>query len=168
MLPFTHVAPSTQSQSIPIERADVHVWAFTLRESNAIVEAWTQLLSDDEKLRADRFVRRRDRARWIVAHGVLRHVLGRYCGVDPRAIAFVHGAAGKPSLAPTCANGEPTTFNLTHSHDRALLAVSRGREIGVDLEQVRDDFDPLTIAREFFFGSELAAIQAAPPKLRCA
>ena len=128
-----------------------------------------ELLSDDEKLRADRFVRRRDRARWIVAHGVLRHLLGRYCGVEPRAIAFVHGAAGKPSLAQAGAHGTTTTFNLAHSHDRALLAVSRDREIGVDLEQVRDDFDPLPIAREFFFGTELAAIQAAAagPAPRC-
>src|SRR6185312_17140504 len=97
LLPFTRVAPSAQDQPIPIEHADVHVWAFMLRESNATVEAWRELLSDDENLRADRFVRRRDRARWIVAHGVLRHALGRYCGVDPRAIAFVHGVAGKPS-----------------------------------------------------------------------
>jgi 4'-phosphopantetheinyl transferase len=166
MLPFTRVAPSTQDQPIPIEHADVHVWAFILRESNAIVEAWRELLSDDERLRADRFVRRRDRARWIVAHGVLRHALGRYCGVDPRAIAFVHGVAGKPSLAQAGAHAVTTTFNLAHSHDRALLAVSRDREIGVDLEQVRDDFDPLPIAREFFFGTELAAIQAAAPELR--
>jgi len=166
MLMFTRVAPSTRNQSIPIERGDVHVWAFMLRESNAIVDAWRQFLSDDEKLRADRFVRRRDRARWIVAHGVLRQLLGRYCGVDPRAIAFVHGAAGKPSLAQASAHGAPTTFNLAHSHDRALLAVSRDREIGIDLEQIRDDFDPLPIAREFFFGTELAAIEAAAPDLR--
>ena len=166
MLPFTRVAPSARSQSIPIEHGDVHVWAFTLREANAVVEAWRELLPDDEKLRADRFVRRRDRARWIVAHGVLRHVLGRYCGVDPRAIAFVRGAAGKPSLAQAGAHDGLTTFNLAHSHDRALLAVSRDREIGIDLEQIRDDFDPLPIAREFFFGTELAAIQAAAPDLR--
>jgi 4'-phosphopantetheinyl transferase len=166
MLPFSRVSPSTRNQSLPIERAEVHVWAFMLRESNAIVEAWTQLLSDDEKLRADRFVRRRDRSRWIVAHGVLRHVLGRYCGVDPRAIAFVHGAAGKPSLGQINAHGATTMFNLAHSHDRALLAVSRDREIGVDLEQIRDDFDPLPIAREFFFGAELVAIESAAPDLR--
>lgn len=144
----------------------MHVWAFMLSESDAIVEAWRRVLSDDEKLRADRFVRRRDRTRWIVAHGVLRHVLGRYCGIDPRAIAFVHGAAGKPSLSQVGTQRALTTFNLAHSHDRALLAVSRDREIGVDLEQMRDDFDPLPIAREFFFGAELAAIQAAPPDLR--
>jgi len=137
-----------------------------LSESNPVVEAWRQLLSDDEKLRADRFVRRRDRARWIVAHGVLRHLLGRYCGIDPRAIAFVHGAAGKPSLARAGTRDAATTFNLAHSHDRALLAVSRDREIGVDLEQVRDDFDPLPIAREFFFGTELAAIEAAAADAR--
>ena len=144
----------------------MHVWAFMLGASDAIADAWRRLLSDDEKMRADRFVRRRDRSRWIVAHGVLRHLLGRYCGIDPRAIAFVHGAAGKPSLARAATHDPRTTFNLAHSHDRALLAVSRDREIGVDLERIRDDFDPLPIAREFFFGAELAAIQAAAPDQR--
>lgn len=166
MLRFARFESTARGEPIAIGPADVHVWAFTLGEPDAIIEAWTRLLSSDERLRADRFVRRRDRGRWIVARGVLRHLLGRYCGVDPAAIEFGYGSAGKPSIARGGVRDELTTFNLAHSHDRALLAVARGRDIGADLERIRDDFDPLPIAREFFFGAELAAIEAAAPNLR--
>lgn len=169
MLPFARFDPTIgamPSEPIAVGPAEVHVWAFTLDEPEPVVEAWGRLLSDDERLRAARFVRQRDRAHWIVAHGVLRQLLGRYCGTDPGAIAFEHGAAGKPAIARRGANDEHTTFNLAHSHGRALLAVAHGQEIGADLEQIREDFDPLPIARQFFFGTELTAIQAAAPHLR--
>jgi 4'-phosphopantetheinyl transferase len=169
MLPFARFDPTIGAmlrEPIAVGPAEVHVWAFTLDESQTIVEAWGRLLSDDERLRAARFVRERDRAHWIVAHGVLRQLLGRYCGTDPGAIVFEHGAAGKPSIARRGVSDERTTFNLAHSRGRALLAVAHGQEIGVDLERIREDFDPLPIARQFFFGTELTAIQAAAPHLR--
>jgi len=167
MLAFVRLEPSARCEKIAIAGTDIHVWAFTLGESEAVVEAWREFLSDDEKNRADRFVFRRDKDHWTVARGALRSLLARYCGVDPAALAFRYAPAGKPSIARIEADGEePVMFNLAHSHDRALLALARGREIGVDLERERDDFDPLPIARRFFFGAELAAIQAAAPGMR--
>jgi 4'-phosphopantetheinyl transferase len=168
LLAFSRFDPTavTRADPIAVGSNDVHLWAFTLDEPDATVDAWLPLLSDAERLRADRFVRHRDRRHWIVAHGVLRHLLGRYCGIDPREVAFDHGSAGKPQVAARAAQGAPPAFNLAHAHGRALLAVARGGQIGVDLEPVRDDFDPLPIARQFFFGAELAAIQSAPAGLR--
>jgi len=107
-----------------------------------------------------------DRGRWIVARGVLRQVLARYTGDDPGAMAFARGASGKPVIARAGGIREPITFNLAHSHGRALLAVANDRAIGVDLEKNRDDFDPLPLARQFFFRDELTAILAAPAELR--
>ena len=146
---------------IAVDSPDIHVWPFTLAEPEPVVETWRALLSDDERVRADRFVFRRDRDRWIIARGVLRHLLARYCGVEPAAVAFRYASHGKPSLARAAAGGALVTFNLAHSHDRALLAVASEREIGVDLEHARVDLDPLPIARRFFFGAELAAIESA-------
>ena len=168
MLSFARFDPitATPSEAIAIGTAEVHLWAFILDEPDAVVDAWMQILSDDEKSRAKRFLRHRDRSQWVVAHGVLRHLLGRYCGIDPSAIEFEYGAAGKPRLAQHATHGALPTFNLAHAHGRALLGVARDQEIGVDLEPVRDDFDPLPIAQQFFFGSELQAIQSAPPGWR--
>jgi len=166
MAKFARFEPTARSDPMSIAEADVHVWAFALDEAEATVEAWWKVLSDDERRRADRFVFRQDRSRWIVGRGVLRHLLARYCAVDPAVLVFDYAFAGKPSIARGGARGGPVTFNLAHSQDRALLAVARGREIGVDLERLRDNFDPLPIARQFFFGTELEAIEAAAPESR--
>ena len=167
VLRFVHFDPAAGAaagHSIAIAPAEVHVWAYLLGEPDDVVDAWSRVLSRDERDRADRFVRRGDRGRWIVAHGVLRHLLGRYCGVAPGSIAFVHGASGKPAIAG--ATGRAIAFNLAHSRGGALLAVANGAPIGVDLEQSRDDFDPLPIAHRFFHGTELDAILSTSPDLR--
>ena len=166
MLAFTRFEPTAPTEPIVIGAAVVDAWAFELGEPEPIVEAWKTLLSEDEKRRAERFVFDRDRNRWIVARGVLRHLLARYCGIEPAAIEFDYASAGKPSMAKAGTRTARVTFNLAHSHDRALLGVALNREIGVDLEHARDDFDPLPIARQFFFGAELAAIEAAAPGSR--
>jgi len=166
MLAFAHLDPFAMSEPLAVGSAELHVWAFALDEPAPIVTAWRGILSGDEILRADRFIFDRDRDRWIVAHGALRQLLGRYCARDPRTIAFDVGVHGKPTIARRDANETSIAFNLAHSHDRAVIAVALGREIGVDIERVRDDFDPLPIAREFFFGAELAAIHAVAPEHR--
>jgi 4'-phosphopantetheinyl transferase len=52
-------------------------------------------------------------------------------------------------------------FNLTHSEDRALLAVSAGFALGVDIEKVRANIEALAISRHYFFGSERDDIESA-------
>ena len=135
----------------------VHVWAFVLDGPPAFVDRCRALLSPEERRRADRFVFEHDRIRHTVAHGILRHLLSRYCWSDssgpvtPESLRFSTTKAGKPALQfPT----RPLKFNLTHSEDRALLAVSAGFELGVDLEKVRSNIEALDISRHYFFGSE--------------
>ena len=106
----------------------------------------------------------RDRTRYTIAHGVLRHLLGRYCEVTPESLRFEASAAGKPSLhTPGLpAHAARLHFNLSHCDDRALVGVSEGRELGVDLEKVRSNIEALSISRNYFFGSERDAIAASP------
>jgi 4'-phosphopantetheinyl transferase len=162
-LRFARVEPRAAvsgGRRIAIELSEVQVWAYRLDEPEDVVDAWSPVLSRDESLRADRFVRREDRGRWIVARGILRHLLGGYCGIDPVDVAFEYGAAGKPGVAASVPAS--VAFNMAHSHDRALVAVTRGAPVGIDLEQQRDHFDPLPLAHRFFHGAELDAIHAAP------
>jgi 4'-phosphopantetheinyl transferase len=149
----------------------VHVWAFVLDGPPAFVAQCRALLSPEERHRADRFVFEHDRIRHTVAHGVLRHLLSRYCwsdssspgAVTPESLRFSTNHAGKPALQfPT----RPLQFNLTHSEDRALLAVSRGFELGVDLEKVRSNIEALDISRHYFFGSERDDIASATAEQR--
>lgn len=127
------------------------------------VSACRDLLSPDERERAGRFHFERDARRYVVAHGVLRAVLGRELGHPPAAIALVRGPHGKPHLA----DGGPR-FNLSHSDEIALIALHATREVGVDVERARPLPDMPQLAALAFAPAERAAWEALPPEARTA
>lgn len=149
-----------------LEPDTVHVWAFTLEGTAAVIDTCRDSLSPAERQRADRFVFAHDRTRFIIAHGVLRHLLSRYCGFAPSLLRFDATSTGKPSLQPAAGPPASLGFNLSHSEAGALLGVSYGRELGVDLERVRSDIEALGISRHYFFGAERKAIEEAVPTER--
>ena len=116
-----------------------------------------ELLAANEIERADRFYFAKDRTRFAVARGAMRQLLAAYLNLDAREIGFVYGPQGKPDLAaPQSASG--LRFNLSHSGEIALLAVARGMELGVDVEQIRSDFASGEIATRFFSPEECAKL----------
>lgn len=116
-----------------------------------------ETLSEEERARAARFVFERDRGRYVNARAAARQVLGACLGIAASAVRFTYGEHGKPALGSP---GPPIRFNLSHSGDRAVVAVALGREVGVDLEGVRDDLDHSGIARGYFTPRERAAIES--------
>jgi phosphopantetheinyl transferase len=114
----------------------VHVWRADL---TAIEDGVEDLLCADERARAAEILRERNRALWIRSRGVLRALLGRYLERDPRELRFALGPHGKPALSHRegTVAAEDLRFNLSHSGDLALVAVSAGREVGVDIERAR-------------------------------
>lgn len=139
---------------------DIHVWRVSLVQPRAAVSALAAVLRDDERERAARFVFDRDRDAYTITRGTLRTLLGGYTHVAPRELAFGYRAKGKPYLlAPS---GEPVRFNVSHSGQLGLLAFTRGREIGVDIEQRRALSDLLALAKVSFSPTEYAALCALP------
>jgi len=118
-------------------------------------------LSGDEINRARRFVFPRDCGRFIAARGILRDILARYCDADPDSVRFQYGSTGKPSLARDSGPLD-LRFNVSHSHGLALVAVTRAREIGVDVELVRPAVARERIAERFFSPSEAAVLRSLP------
>lgn len=147
--------------SSPIALGDdtIDVWPFKLDGvGDTMLRRWEALLDPAERARAVRFVQPRHQREFVVAHAVMRRVLGRYGVRAPEQLRFATGAHGKPALADLPA---PIEFNLTHSGSRAMLAVAT-TSIGVDLEARRDDLSVMEIAERYFFGDELRTIQAQP------
>ena len=137
---------------------EVHVWAASRDDATAAeVEAYRATLTDEERRRADRFVRADDRRRFAVGRGRLRALLGRYLDRDPAALRFAANPQGKPGLLDG-----PLRFNLTHSGALMLMAVTLGRELGVDIEEIRPDFGGEAIARRFFAPLEVDALLSLP------
>ena len=92
-------------------------------------------LCAEERARAERYLFAKHSRRFVLARGTLRSILGGYLGVDAREIRFEEEAHGKPRLAGENRNG--LSFNVSHSSDIAIYAVSAGRELGVDVERHR-------------------------------
>jgi len=118
-------------------------------------------LSTTERTRADRFLTPRDRLRFRRGRGLLRAILGRYLDEDPARLEFEYGPRGKPELA-----GARLRFNLSHSRDLLLVAVTAKSRVGVDVDQVRPVADLDRIARRFFSAAENAALASVPPAHR--
>jgi 4'-phosphopantetheinyl transferase len=144
--------------SVIPEPGEVHVWKIALDQPAGAIGEMRGLLSADELARADRFRVERGAERYTVGRGVLRTLLGRYIGVPPQALAFAYNEFGKPELA-----GSEVCFNLSHSHGIALVAVTRGRAIGVDIERVREEVMRERIAERFFSPAEARALAGLPP-----
>lgn len=150
----------------PLQADEVQVWQVAL-DSEEHARRLEPLLAADERDRAARFHFPRDRRRYVIGRGWLRVLLGEYLAIPPTAICLEASPLGKPCLA-----GEPGSdlrFNVAHSADVALIAVTRGREIGVDVEGERPDVRWPDLAERFFAPVETAAIQALPePERRAA
>jgi 4'-phosphopantetheinyl transferase len=121
-------------------------------------------LSEEERVRGLRFVRPRDRRRFVICRGTLRVILGRLLEIPPARVRFRPGPGGKPELAPGGeAEGLPVLrFNVTHSDELALIAVSLGRELGVDLERIRTISEAERIVESYFTPAELAQFRGIP------
>jgi 4'-phosphopantetheinyl transferase len=145
---------------------DVHIWICALEMPDERVAVLGNLLDEAERARAARFYFERDRRRFIVSHGALRGILSNYVQDDPRAIRFRHGPRGKPYLA---GNPDPAArFNLAHSGECALVAVARHREIGVDIEMIKEQRATQDIAHRFFSPYEVGVLHSLPEQERTA
>lgn len=144
---------------------EVHVWRATLDQTTSQIENFRHTLAADEQARAERFYFRRDREHFIVARGVLRALLGFYLNKAPECLSFRYSSHGKPALARE-SGGDTVRFNLSHSRGVALYAVTRGREVGIDLEYIRSDLEVEQIAERFFSCREIATLRALPIDLR--
>ena len=146
--------------ALNLRPAEAHVLAFLLDDIRDLDHA-RSLLSRDEKARAARFHFDLHRNRFITGRAWLRTVLGNYLGLKPAKIAFKYSVSGKPALADAVANSG-LKFNLAHSENVALLAVTSETEIGVDLECVRDLPDAGDLVCRFFSPRETALFHELP------
>lgn len=138
---------------------ELHLW----RANLSLFTPREDVLDDDEHTRAARLVKEEHRQRYIAAQTILRHLLSRYSGIAPGEIAFVRGPQGKPYLS-----GSDLQFNITHSHDLLLAAVTRDREVGVDVERIRPERPILSLARRYYTPAEIEGLQALSDTERAA
>jgi len=139
---------------------EVHVWNVDLTAAGPAAGAGEEpVLSEDEIQRARRFYAAEHGRRFAAAHAALRQILAGYTGTAPGALRFGLGEHGKPHLEAPAA---PLQFNLSHSGDRALVAVATVGPVGVDIECHRELSDRDALARRHFSPAEVMVLDELP------
>lgn len=143
----------------------VDVWRIPLNPPDSALIRLENWLTRDERQRAWRFRFPEHQRQFTAAHGCLREILSRYLRVTPDRLEFETGSYGKPYLAGELA-ADGLTFNLSHSNEIGLVAVSQKRAIGVDIEFIRADLVDEQVARRFFSDREVTEYLALPVEQR--
>jgi len=145
----------------------VHVWVGTPADfgSPRLVEQLTGWLSPDERQRHQRFHAATDRDAFLVAHGVLRFLIGEYLGQPPAVLRFEAGPHGRPELVQL-EPGPRLRFNLSHTRGLVAWAFSLDRACGVDVEEIRDDVAIDRLAPAVCTTAECARLRALDPQGR--
>ena len=135
---------------------EVHAWRFSLA-ANASADPALELPAD-ELARAGRFVFERDRRRFLRAREAMRTLLGAYLALEPQALEIFYGPQGKPFVDPRYGLG----FNMSHSGEHGLIAISRQPHVGVDIEELSAREGLRALADSVFSPAERDAIAAVP------
>jgi 4'-phosphopantetheinyl transferase len=138
---------------------DIEIVTARLDADTPSLDVLETFLSDSERQRANRFVFDRDRRRFIVGRARLRQLLAARLGVSPESVPLTCGTNGKPAIADGF-TGVDLRFNLSRCDDVAIYAFSRGAEVGVDIEAVREIPDADEIADRFFSPQESKTFRA--------
>lgn len=130
---------------------EVHIWSASLSEVNNDVAYFSSLLSKDEHERANSFRFYKDQRQYTIARGILRSLLAGYLGESPQTIEIAYGLWGKPCLAQE----KFLHFNVSHSRDYVLYALTRRYEVGIDLEYIDTTLDIENMVLSIFSPTEL-------------
>jgi len=125
------------------------IYSIAISQEKESLDSHWQLLTEEERNRADRFVRLRDRIVFVVTRAQLRKILAKHLDKDPSTLTLAYGETGKPFV-----DGESLRFNASHSNDLSLIAINESSEIGVDLEYKREVLNLDALAQRFFASTE--------------
>ncbi|MEG5137480.1 MULTISPECIES: 4'-phosphopantetheinyl transferase family protein [unclassified Microcoleus] len=152
-------------QNLTLDINEIHVWRVSLAQTESGLQTLAQTLSTDEQTKAERFHFPKGRSQFIVSRGALRAILSRYLHINPSHLRFEYNPYGKPSLI-IAQSGNTLRFNLSHSRRMALIALTKNRDIGVDIEGINPNFPCLDIAERFFSPLENSVLRSLPEHLQ--
>jgi 4'-phosphopantetheinyl transferase len=150
-----------RSDAAPLAANEIHVWAVALDALPEALQNFSTTLSPEETERAKKFKFEKHRNRYIAGRGALRAILGPYLHLPAPELRFVYLSNGKPALGEDFANAG-IHFNLAHTEDLALVAVTRIGRIGVDVERVRPVKNLDELVARFFSSRENDLFQKVP------
>jgi 4'-phosphopantetheinyl transferase len=120
------------------------------------------LLTEEERGKEFRFYFPDDQRRYLVTRAMVRTVLSKYLDVAPTDWRFATNSYGRPEIANLTRAECGLCFNISHTRGLIALAVTKHRELGVDVENVRTREVSIEIADRFFARAEVAELATIP------
>lgn len=162
---FFHRIPPFVQASVP-GPGEVHIFIVDIAQAKVPASDFLACMSPEEKKKADAYRFYADRERFVVARGILRTLLGDVLSVNAGSITFETAPTGKPKLSIQHGITPPLSFNVSHSGNIALIALAADRDIGLDVEHMRDIPDADRLVEAFFSKTEREQYNAIPPEKR--
>jgi 4'-phosphopantetheinyl transferase len=150
-------------EELRISSREAHVWMLSTEASEAQVDRLAALLSEEERVRAERMRHAATRSGFVATRSALRSLLGRYMGGDPTRFRLQYSTRGKPALDTQHEAG--LHFSVAHSGGIALLAFARV-EVGIDVERVRRLARAERVTERVFAGRTRALLESLPQAQR--
>lgn len=158
--PITSTASDAEIVGLPENQ--VHVWFLPLDGLHGTDIGSDEItLSPEEERQANDFVVEADRQTYLTYRRALRGVLGFYTGLNPATLPFSETPEGKPYL-----DGHAIEFNVSHTKKNALIAITRSRAVGIDVEEIQLDFPHLETANSHFSAGETEWLRSLPENAR--
>ena len=147
--------------SLNLSKDHVDIWLCDLKQLSSDINNFYSILSEDERERTDKLKVEDKKQQYIITRGALRQRLGLLTKIDPQDFIFDYLEHGKPVLAnnPQFAD---MTFNVSHSHDLALIAITQEQNIGIDIEKINRELKHDELVSRFFSKVEQTEFQTIP------
>ena len=141
--------PNKIPRNLHLKKNTIDIWCVSLAVDEPRLMSLYQVLSEEERSKAERMRIHEPRKHYVAARAILRHIIAAYMNEKPESLEFQYGPNDKPALAGELSH-KGITFNMSHSHGTALFGVTLEREVGVDIEKIRQDMSIIDLAKRFF------------------
>ncbi|WP_158941510.1 4'-phosphopantetheinyl transferase superfamily protein [Granulicella sp. S190] len=141
-----------------LEAGEVQLWRIDLPGTNGLNHRLAPFLTQSEQLSASRYKMQLSRDHCVVGRACLRILLAATTGLAPQSIPITTGVQGKPEIP--ILDGAAISFNVAHSKDTILIALTRTGAIGVDVEYFDRSTDIMEVAQHNFTAKETGSLAA--------
>lgn len=145
---------NNQNRFTPLN-GTTHVWLIKTKLSTGQLYL-PDVMSEEEKLRMNKFRKEDDRLRFLFAHTYKRILISKYLNKNPEQLEFSTVENNKPVLV-----NENLKFNFSHSADNILFAFNQNTNVGCDTEAIRANFNYHDFMQRYYSKNEIKAISEA-------
>lgn len=150
---------------LQLSPGDIHLWITRPKQHHQpeLLQRFRLLMNEEELIKQQRYRFEKDRHDALVTRAFVRDLLSQYAGVKPEEWRFSRGEKDKPEIvdAPL-----PLRFNISHTREMIICAVTLEHDIGCDVEYLERNNDILNIADRYFSSLEVMELFSLPEPLQ--